>query len=208
MNGFDVYKLYLALKFHFTQDSYDFFKYGGKTKAKVSTYENRKDKYFFEKLGKTHDNQTIFNYLLANLVNNNKIWIGEMFDGKCDIIYTNWQKRQQSLSYVFEQDCEKIMAYTENNRTTFNKIFQCEKHQHPDIFKLLLQEEITIEGFIILDSLIGFFKDLDKNLPDDVMWKDVGKRCKNYKPFMPACNNTPKYRKIIRDKMKKYELIA
>jgi hypothetical protein len=35
MTPFEVYKKYLALKNHFTKDSYDYFKYGGKVSASV-----------------------------------------------------------------------------------------------------------------------------------------------------------------------------
>ena len=208
MNGYEVYKIYLALKAHFTQDSYDFFRYGGKTRAKFETFERRKDRYFFDKLAKSLDPMTAHNYMLANLVHSDRLWIGEMFDGKCDVIHREWQRRQQSLSYVFEQDCEKILSQSENKKISFNEMFRCQRHQHPEIFKLLLQNEISIEGFIILDSILGFFKDFDKCLPDDVMWKETGKKCRRYKPFLPACKNTPHYRKIIRDKLKKYELIS
>ena len=208
MNGFEVYKTYLALKAHFTQESYDFFKYGGKTRAKYSTFENRKDKYFFDKLAKSMDAQTVFNYILANLIHGDRLWIGEMFDGKCDAVHKDWQKKQESLSYVFGQDVESMLNFIENKDLKFNEIFKCQKHQHPIILKLLLQDEITIEGFVILDSILNFSTDFDNCLPDDVIWKSIGKKCKRYKPFLPAINNTTHYRKIIKDKMRKYELIV
>ena len=33
MTGFEVYKMYLALKQHFTKQDYDYFKYRGKVRA-------------------------------------------------------------------------------------------------------------------------------------------------------------------------------
>ena len=39
----DVYKTYLAFKNHFTKKSYNYFKYGGKSKASVQAYNKRKD---------------------------------------------------------------------------------------------------------------------------------------------------------------------
>ena len=47
MTGFECYKTYLALKHHFTNQSYDYFKYNGKTKANEQTFKTRKDRYFF-----------------------------------------------------------------------------------------------------------------------------------------------------------------
>ena len=40
--GFDVYKVYLGVKLHFTTDSYDYIKYGGKTNAKLDTFKKKK----------------------------------------------------------------------------------------------------------------------------------------------------------------------
>ena len=50
--GFDVYKVYLGVKLHFTTDTYDYVKYGGKTNATLDTFTKRKDRYFFHKLSK------------------------------------------------------------------------------------------------------------------------------------------------------------
>ena len=42
--GFDVYKVYLGVKLHFTTASYDYIKYGGKVNAKLITFTKRKDR--------------------------------------------------------------------------------------------------------------------------------------------------------------------
>ena len=47
MDGFDVYKIYLAIKLHFTSESYDYFKHNGKTTARLATFTKRRDRYFF-----------------------------------------------------------------------------------------------------------------------------------------------------------------
>ena len=50
MTGFEVYKMYLALKQHFTKQDYDYFKYRGKVRANEKSFEQRRDRYFFKKL--------------------------------------------------------------------------------------------------------------------------------------------------------------
>ena len=47
--GFAAFALYNALKLHFTSDSYDYFKYHGKTNVSKQTFTTRKDKYQFYK---------------------------------------------------------------------------------------------------------------------------------------------------------------
>ena len=50
MMPFDCYKIYLALKNHFTRDSYDYHKYNGRTRATVEAFYKRKDRFWFEKM--------------------------------------------------------------------------------------------------------------------------------------------------------------
>ena len=46
MTGFEVYKMYLALKQHFTKEKYDYHKYRGKVRASEDAFEQRHDRYF------------------------------------------------------------------------------------------------------------------------------------------------------------------
>ena len=43
MTGFEVYKMYLALKQHFTKPDYDFWKYNGKIRANEKSFEQMKN---------------------------------------------------------------------------------------------------------------------------------------------------------------------
>ena len=49
---FETYQTYLSMKSHFTNPKYDFFKYAGKSRATVTSFNKRKDKYWFEKTSK------------------------------------------------------------------------------------------------------------------------------------------------------------
>ena len=57
MTGYEAFGLYESLKLHFSKDSYDFFKYNGKTNISVTSFENRKDKYHFYKLSRKYTNK-------------------------------------------------------------------------------------------------------------------------------------------------------
>ena len=45
--GFEVFKAYLAIKLHFTTDTYNYDEYGGKVNCKLETFTKRNDRYFF-----------------------------------------------------------------------------------------------------------------------------------------------------------------
>ena len=49
---FECYKTYVAMKQHFTKDKYDYFKYGGKSRASATSFKGRKDRYFFERMSR------------------------------------------------------------------------------------------------------------------------------------------------------------
>ena len=55
--GYEAYKKYLAIKLHFTKDEFDFFRYGGTTKAKFETFTKRNDRYFFVKAARKYGDE-------------------------------------------------------------------------------------------------------------------------------------------------------
>ena len=81
MMPFDCYKIYLALKNHFTRDSYDYHKYSGKTRATVEAFYKRKDRFWFEKFARQKDDKEIVDFFVSNFIYSTDpatMWIGEM----------------------------------------------------------------------------------------------------------------------------------
>ena len=63
---FETYQHYLSLKNHFTNPKYDFFKYGAKTRASVTSFNKRKDKYWFEKTSRKYSDEEVVDFLVSN----------------------------------------------------------------------------------------------------------------------------------------------
>lgn len=172
MEPFDAYVMYLALKRHFTSNSYDYVKYSGKVNASIASFDNRKDRYQFKKLSKKDNLES---FLVANFIINPKIWVGELTSNqRCDIIYNNWMGRQQQLSKMFADDLEKL---DDNFKSNFNA-------PHPTVLKLLLNEDITLETFIILEHLLDLGSRWSVSMKDDPMWGEIHNKCNKYKPFL------------------------
>jgi len=51
---YQVYCEYLALKSHFSNRKYDYFKYNKKVRASLQSFYKRKDRYFFEKTSRKY----------------------------------------------------------------------------------------------------------------------------------------------------------
>tara|TARA_R110001599_G_scaffold92060_1_gene241633 strand:- start:42 stop:656 length:615 start_codon:yes stop_codon:yes gene_type:complete len=202
VNGFEVYKIYLAIKLHFTSknQSYDFHKHNGRTTAKLETFTKRRDRYFFHKLSKSYSDKSIVDYFLSNFVSNTNIWVGDIIGKTGDETYKQWSKKLEALHYYYEQDIDYIIERMVTKDIKFNDLFLSVNGQHPTILKMFLSKKINFETLIILDDILKFTKKLNKDITEKVLWPKLFDRMKRYKPFLSY--NITKYKISLRDKMK------
>jgi len=202
MNGFEVYKVYLAIKLHFTSknQSYDFHKHGGRTTARLETFTKRRDRYFFHKLSKSYNDITIVDYFVSNFVTNTNLWVGDIIGHSGDEAYKEWSKRLEALHYYYEQDIDYMIERMTANKMSFDDIFTSKDGQHPPILKMVLSKKICVETFVILEDILSFAKQLDKDISETVLWPKMHDRVIRYRPFMKF-NNT-KYKMTLKNKLK------
>ena len=192
MTPFDVYKTYLALKNHFTKDNYDYHKYCGKTRASLQSFYKRKDRYWFEKLGRQKSDTEIIDFFVANFVSSgdaDSLWIGEIIR-EGESVYNNWKRKKESLTYVFREETADL--FTEYK---FEEVFDCSKG-HPPLLKKFLNGKISIETMVIYDRIFLFGKNFDKKLIDPV-WQLVSKNIKKYNSFLNI--DIFKFKKILKE---------
>jgi len=202
MNGFEVYKIYLAVKLHFTSknQSYDFHKHNGRTTARLGTFTKRRDRYFFHKLSKLYNDRDIADYFVSNFVTNTNLWVGDIIGRVGDENFKLWQKKIEALSYYYEQDIDYIIEQMNTKDITFDNIFISKDGQHPYILKYFLSKRINFETFIILDDILNFSRQLNKSITEKVLWPKLYERMIRYKPFLKY--NTTKYKQILKKKIK------
>lgn len=190
MTGFEAYKLYVALKNHFNRDSYDFFKYNGKTTASVAKFDQRNDRYFFIKLAKQKDCQR---FILANILSKGpNVWIGDLVnDQQSDATYRQWLKHTESLTYEYTNELSLL-------DDDFNSNFTVNKNNHPTLLKLFIRRQISIETLVIINDLCGFIRLWDKKMADDPIWLTLSRTIKKYKPFLTY--DREKFKNITVDK--------
>ena len=192
MTPFETYRTYLSMKSHFTNPKYDFIKYGGKSRATMSSFNKRKDKYWFEKTSRKYSDQEVVDFLLANFTitdNPQNLWIGEIINSG-ERNYAQWIKRKQSLTYLFKEQSSKLLSDTD-----LKEVFDCSKG-HPPVLKKYLGGEISLETLTILEKVFSFVKNFDKKLKDPV-WKSVSLKIRKYIPFINI--NVFQYKKILRE---------
>lgn len=191
MTGFEVYKMYLALKNHFTKLDYDYVKYNGKTRASEKSFEGRNDVYFFKKLATKYSSEEMLEYFVANFILDTK---GYLRNFSADV-YKRWKAHQESFTYKFKQDIDILLddvgfPYEDN----FDNLFKAEKGKHPILLRRYYGGEINLETLVIFNHCLNYVNRIDKVLSDP-MWKDTKFKITKYQPFLDI--DCKKYKRII-----------
>ena len=189
---FETYQHYLSLKNHFTNPKYDFFKYGAKTRASITSFNKRKDKYWFEKTSRKYNDKEVVNFLVSNFVsadNPQNLWIGQIINSG-ERTYAEWMRRHQSLTYLFKEQSNEL--FLENK---LEDVFNCSKG-HPPILKKFLSGQLSLETLVIYEKIFGFSRTFDKKL-DDPVWETVSLKIKKYMPFINI--DVFQFKKILRE---------
>jgi hypothetical protein len=171
--------MFHALKLHFTS-KYDYVKYSGKTNVTKDQFMLRKDKFQFYKLSRKYKRDELFGFFVANMLVNPKIWVGDLLSEDAESEYKVWQKTQQSLSYVFEQDLHRLFDSVNNPE----ELLRVVDGQYPLLYNLYMQGNTTKETLIILNELLNFLPMWVKKVEDDIIFPEFVKSCEKYKPFL------------------------
>jgi hypothetical protein len=192
--GFEAYEMYHGLKLHFTSN-YDYVKYNGKTNVNKQQFMLRKDKFQFYKLSRKYKRDELFGFYVANMLVNPKIWVGELLTEDADSEYKVWQKTQQSISYVFEQDLHSLFDSVNNPE----ELLKVVDGQYPLLYTLYTQGKSTKETLIILNEILNFMPMWVKKVDDDIIFPEFIKSCEKYKPFLNY--DKVKLKNLLKDKL-------
>lgn len=192
MTGYEAFGIYQALKLHFTTDSYDFFKYNGKTNVSVTAFENRKDKYHFYKLSRKYTNkEDLINFIVANLVEDETSWVGNLLTEESDNNFRKRQKVIQSLSYTFQNDCKDLFDDCKEPNELLST-----NGDYPILLTKTLQKDIQIETLCLLNQILNFLPMWDKKITDTIRWPEYRRKLLKYTAFLPK--DSVKYKLILK----------
>ena len=171
MNGYKAYSLYQAIKLHFS-GGYDAIKYGFKSRVRQTTYEARRDRYFYEKIvSKIQRQDDLVKYYVANFVyQGTSIWIGDMSEEHLDTLNTILD----TFTYHTVNSVKKFPV-------KFDEMFQGDD-------PLIMKIEIEIQ--VALNAILNFTQDLRKRLSDPLgIHATRFDLIENYQPFLVSWVN-------------------
>lgn len=195
--GFAAFALYNSLKLHFTSDSYDYFKYNGKTNVSKDAFLKRKDKYTFYKLSRKYQIEELRNFYVANFLQGDK-WVGDMNTADGEQVYIKWQKTQQSLTYIFENDIIYLF-----DKYKPKEMFELSGN-YPNLLKELMEDNIHIETIVYMNMMMGFLKVWKKEITDDIIWPNWELKMRKYQPFIFDQDKIQKFEDILKEKIREY----
>lgn len=166
IDGYKVYKFYLALKLHFTKPEFDVF-VNSNVKANRDSFEKRNDRGLFYSIGKKHkEDKSVVQYIVANMAYGHTQFI---YDKElADRNYNEWVRRKQSISKVFSDDLAIIEEYLSANKASLDSLFNFTYNAQPSIIYLYVGGRITIETFSILNELEGLIASWKKDGSNDL----------------------------------------
>lgn len=192
LSAFDTYCLYLALKNHFMQKSYDFFKYNGKTSANKESFMTRRDRFQFQKISRLYESDEMQDMFVANILKD-KTWVGDMLDDEARSNFLDYRRRRQSLSYNFSNELDTLFI-----KESPEKVFKKTSTSFAPILTYIIREDVSMETAVILDRFIGFSKNFDS------LFENHRMKIQKYAPFVEFDMN--KMKSILKEKLHEHGL--
>ena len=193
LDAYQTYCLFIAIRNHFTQKNYSFFKYKGKVRISKDKFMMNKDRFKYSRLSKKYDAIEMQDFILANILSGRK-WIGEFMEDDAEQTYINFIKRSQSFTYTFKNDMDKIFS----SISSPTKIFKEKNSTYPVLLELHMVNDINIESLCVLNSFIPFIHIFDKKLgEDDFIWSTIRNMIVKLTPFLTY--DREKCKKILKD---------
>lgn len=184
ISGYETYVMYLSFKAHFTNLSYNFFKFNGKTRASESTFSTRKDKYYFDKLAHKFSKEKIIEKMLVEQIDNSSFWVKDLTEKDNEMRYLAFRGFIEGLPYSLKKEFSFIKEYCLKAQIEPSQIFKIQESSHPLIFKFLLRKDIRIETFIACDIIMSLSQNMNKKMPFDPIWSDHYNFMLKYYPFV------------------------
>lgn len=190
IQAFDSYRIYQAVKLHFSSNTYDCFRYQFKTNVNQKAFWKRNDRYFFHKAGlKFKTEVDLANYYASHVISDIG-YITEMIDS--DDTYLAWLKKIQSISRVFTLDMETLSSKADS----FDELFVVQGN-YPPIIDALLRDEVTLESVTLINSMTNFLQRADKKVTETILYPELSRKIKKYAPFIRV--DQTKMKSIILD---------
>lgn len=183
MDGFKAYKYYMAIKLHFTRDNFDVFQNRGNVKGTRDAFNARNDRYVFEKLARKYAvDKDLIQYYVANFAYGFDTVIYSQSEAEQNL--QEWNRRKQSITKIFSDDCNKIVMDAYKNKLKAESILNLTNKGYCSILKLFLGNQISLETIRIIDDMLPVVHNWKTNESMLLLWENEIRRIEKSKGFV------------------------
>lgn len=184
----EAYKIYTALRLHFTTDNFDI-RNGippRAPKSGVKTAFSKKLEHMMKQYN--YDSEAFIGFLVSNFLTGHE-W-GAIFEPSGHEVYLEWKKTQERLTYSFTQDIDFLSMQV-------NKVHELwsTSSEHPVILRAYCGKRSRLETLVILNKLYKFREEVDEKLTHDPVWSSTSRLIHKYSPFVHI--NKEKFSMIV-----------
>ena len=186
MNALEVYQMFRALQLHFKGTGYDYIKYQGKVRVDPDKFQTRRDRFHYEKILRKHQGKAddIEQFLVANFLENPRVWVGTLNTPEAMAIYKEWKSYQESLSYHFANEMSEL---SDARPEGMNANAMLVSHgDHPWLLEKFYEGIISPSSIIQMNLVMKFFPFWDRTIDDGILWPDTRDQLKKLAPFVDA----------------------
>ena len=159
MDGYRVYKLYMALKLHFHNKKYNVFENKGAIRGSREKFYVRNDVKLFEKLSDDFkSDRDIVDYFVSNFSYGHDATLYSRITS--DTYATKWNRVRESMHNTFKSDLSTILLHLEKEKLTEKQLYNF-NGVIPELMKMVLGEHVHVQTVCILDHYKGFFENWD-----------------------------------------------
>ena len=95
-----------------------------------------------------------------------------------------YRKVKEAFEYNFRSDCVFLADDFGTSGISFDGGLLIHNGQHPRLLRLLLQKKIRIQTAVVLDNILSYCKNWNKEIKERVVWPHWENKIIKLKPFM------------------------
>lgn len=174
MTAFEVYKLYTALRLHFTYAKYDITVTKGRMANLRDAFDKKNDTKYMYKLASEYSRKEIIDILVANFITGEStanIYTGNFVDN-----YKKFLTNRKRMLYNLDTDLDNILFRMEKEKIKSS----CKEGQHPLIFRMYMGGDIHLESLVIMEKIYPYVEDYKT----DFVLEHLCLLITKYKPFV------------------------
>lgn len=198
ITGLDACRLFLSIKLHFNRSGFDFFK--SRVKISEQAFEKRRDRFAFHRLAKRYDHDEFILLSVSNIIKNDSIYSIRLLDSESEEIFTQHQKKVQSLTYIFRQDLKKMLDWSVENEVLIDEILIA-KESYPPLSRMVMRGDVNLETLVIMNGVLNFLPMWNRKIKEEIIWPNFSLKCEKYSQFILSKVDLNSMKKIIKEEL-------